>query len=230
MPVVLAVPGREITAAMGDYDRRKLVHGSQSTTLHSRIPAAGTIEYDSTIVGVYDKGSGAAVETETRALDAATGQPMFTNRSVAFIRGEGGWGGDRGPSAPSAQVADHPPDHVVRYRIADNQALIYRLSGDRNPLHADPAFAIAAGFDRPILHGLCTYGFVGRALLQSACAGAVERFGEMSARFMAPVYPGDPLSVAIWIAQDGSAVFEGRRNDEQLVISGTFATSGGPGA
>lgn len=226
MAVVLALPGREIAAAMGDYDRRMLVHGSQTTLIHSVIPAAGSIDYSSEIIGVYDKGSGAAVETETRATDSATGRPMFTNRSVAFIRGEGGWGGDRGPSAPSRRTPERGPDHMVRFQIAENQALIYRLSGDRNPLHSDPSFAQTAGFKRPILHGLCTYGYIGRALLQEVCDGATDAFSELSARFVAPVYPGDALSVAIWLLDDELVSFEGHRNDEQLVISGTFSTSG----
>ncbi|GAA1845838.1 MaoC family dehydratase [Actinomadura bangladeshensis] len=226
MGVVLAVPGPEIAAAMGDYDRRKLVHGSQTTIVHSAIPAAGTIEYSSTILGVYDKGSGAAVETEIRATDPATGAPVFTNRSVAFIRGDGGWGGDRGPSQPPATPPERKPDHVVTRHVADNQALIYRLSGDRNPLHSNPEFARAAGFERPILHGLCTYGMVGRALLQQVCGGDADAFGELTARFVAPVFPGDDLVISIWATEPGVAVFEGRRDEEQLVIAGRFLTAG----
>jgi acyl dehydratase len=225
MAVVLALPGPEITAAMGDYDRRKLVHGSQTTIVHSPIPAAGAVDYNSTILGVYDKGSGAAVETETRATDSVTGKPMFTNRSVAFIRGDGGWGGDRGPSQPAHQPPERKPDHLVTQHVADNQALLYRLSGDRNPLHSDPAFARAAGFERPILHGLCTYGVVGRVLLRDVCGGDVDAFGELSARFVSAVYPGDDLAIAIWLTGPGTAVFEGRRAESQLVITGTFATA-----
>lgn len=222
MAVVLAVPGPEIAAAMGDYDRRKLVHGSQTTVVHSAIPAAGSVEYSSTILGVYDKGSGAAVETEIRAVDPSTGEPVFTNRSVAFIRGDGGWGGDRGPSQPEATPPDRKPDHVVTQHVADNQALIYRLSGDRNPLHSDPGFARAAGFDRPILHGLCTYGMVGRALLAEVCGGDADAFGELSARFVAPVFPGDDLAISIWETEPGVAVFDGRRDGGGPVIAGRF--------
>lgn len=220
MAVVLAVPGPEIAKAMGDYDRKMLVHGSQTTVVHSPLPAAGTISYSSQIIGVYDKGSGAAVETRTSAVDAATDEPLFDNMSVAFIRGAGGWGGDRGPSGGKPATPDREPDHSVDFDIAANQSLIYRLSGDRNPLHSDPRFAAAAGFDRPILHGLCTYGFVGRALLTFACDGDVSRFRLMSARFVAPMYPGDRLTVAMWRVDEANTAFEGRRNGEQLVIAG----------
>jgi acyl dehydratase len=220
MAVVLAVPGAEIAKAMGDYDRSKLVHGSQTTILHSVLPSAGEISYRSTITGVFDKGSGAAVETETVAVGTATGAPLFTNRSVAFIRGAGGWGGDRGSASARPGIPDREPDHRVEYNVADNQALIYRLSGDRNPLHSDPNYARAAGFDRPILHGLCTYGFVGRALLAFACGGDASRLQAMSARFVAPVFPGDRLSVAMWKLDDSNTAFEGRRNGDQVVIAG----------
>jgi acyl dehydratase len=220
MAVVLAVPGPEIARAMGDYDRSKLVHGSQTTIVHSPVPAAGSIRYTTSITGIYDKGSGATVETETVAIDSASDEPVFTNRSVAFIRGEGGWGGDRGPATAKTPLPDRAPDWNVEFAIAGNQALIYRLSGDRNPLHSDPRSARAAGFDRPILHGLCTYGFVGRALLDHACSGDLDQFRTMSARFVAPVYPGDRLSVAMWSLGDGNTAFEGHRNGTELVITG----------
>ena len=225
MAVILAVPGPEIASAMGDYDRRMLVHGSQETIIHSTIPAAGAILYKTTITGIYDKGSGAAVATETVAVDADGGAQMFTNRSVAFIRGEGGWGGERGPSVVKLMIPDRAADHIVDYPLADNQAYLYRLSGDRNPLHSDPKFAKAAGFDRPILHGLCTYGYVGRALLQHACHGDVTLFREMSARFVAPMYPGELLTVAMWNVGEGRTVFEGRRNGSEIVIAGSLGSN-----
>jgi acyl dehydratase len=220
MAVVLATPGPEVAKAMGDYDRKMLVHGSQTTILHAPLPAAGHISARSTILSVFDKGSGAAVETETVATDVETGRPLFTNRSVAFIRGAGGWGGDRGPSVTRPSTPQREPDRRVDYVVADNQALIYRLSGDRNPLHSDPNFARVAGFDRPILHGLCTYGFVGRALVDFACGADPARFDAMSARFVAPMFPGDHLNVSLWTIDDRTTAFEGRRNGDQLVITG----------
>ena len=116
------------------------------------------------------------VATETTATDEADGTPLYTNYSSAFIRGEGGWGGDRGPSGPRNVPPEREPDHEITYQTSPDQALVYRLSGDRNPLHSDPSFAAMGGFDRPILHGLCTYGFTGRALLHALCGSDPARF------------------------------------------------------
>jgi acyl dehydratase len=125
---------------------------------------------------------------------------------AAFIRGEGGFGGDRGPSG-KAEAPERAPDHTVIYATRPDQALLYRLSGDRNPLHSDPKFAARGGFDRPILHGLCSYGFTGRALLHSVCGSDPDRFVGMSARFSKPVFPGEELTVSIWELGDGRAFF-----------------------
>src|SRR5258708_32216903 len=120
---------------------------------------------------------------------------MVTSRSAAFIRGEGGFGGDRGP-ASAWERPEREPDDRVEYATRPEQALLYRLSGDRNPLHSDPKFAAGGGFDRPILHGLCTYGFTGRALLHALCGSDPARFGTMQARCSRPVVPGDTLVVS----------------------------------
>jgi acyl dehydratase len=226
MAVILAKPPREIDAALGRYDKRKLVHGSQSIRLFTPIPPAGEVTTVSEIVGIYDKGSGAAVETETRASDAKTGHPVFTTCAVAFIRGEGGWGGDRGPAALAVEPPDYAPSYATTFRVPATQALLYRLSGDRNPLHSDPSFATAAGFDRPILHGLCTFGYVGRALLAHVCRWRAESFGSMEARFVSPLWPGDDLVVDIWITGHDTAFFVGRRNSVDSVIAGRFRTRG----
>src|ERR671919_125613 len=142
-------------------------------------------------------GAGAVVATETRATSVTDGEPLFTTRASLFIRGEGGWGGERGPSSSFA-APERAPDHEVTYQTRVDQALLYRLSGDRNPLHSDPKFAAMAGFDRPILHGLCTYGFTGRALLHSLCDGDPARFRSMGGRFSSPVFPGEALTVRVW--------------------------------
>jgi acyl dehydratase len=205
--------------SLGDFDRALLVHAEQSFELHKPLPVAGTVRTTATVTGIYDKGSGALVVTENEAVDAATGEPLVTARSGTFIRGEGGFGGDRGPS-DAWQRPDRAADHQVVMQTRPEQALVYRLSGDRNPLHADPRFAARGGFDRPILHGLCTYGVTGRALLQALCGSDPARFQSMSGRFTRPVFPGDTLTVAIWIDEDadGAARFQTSTQDGNVVI------------
>src|SRR6266702_3641898 len=191
--------------SLGSFDRARLVHAEQSFELHRPLPVEGTARTVSTVTGIHDKGSGALVVTENEAVDAATGEPLVTARSGTFIRGEGGFGGDRGGGGPW-QRPDRPADHHVTLATRPEQALIYRLSGDRNPLHADPMFAARDGFARPILHGLCTYGVTGRALLHTLCGSDPARFAAMSGRFTHPVLPGDSLTISIWLpdAADGS--------------------------
>ncbi|MEO7556757.1 MAG: MaoC/PaaZ C-terminal domain-containing protein [Acidimicrobiales bacterium] len=219
MGVVLGTPGPGVWDALGEVNWTMLVHAEQAITLHQPLPVEGTVRTVGTLVGVYDKGSGALVVTENESVDASTGEPLFTNRTSAFIRGEGGWGGDRGPSVKRAPP-DRPADEEVTLQTGDDQALLYRLSGDRNPLHSDPSFAAAAGFDKPILHGLCTYGFTGRALLGALCADDPARFTSMDARFTSPVWPGDALTVSIWVTGDGEAFFQTRRDADTVVIDG----------
>jgi acyl dehydratase len=218
MGVVLGVAGGGAYDAVGEINWTMLVHGEQAIELHSPIPVEGTVRSITTVAGVYDKGSGAVVATETESVDVATGKPLFTTRSAAFIRGEGGWGGDRGPTGPRPTAPERAPDHDVVYQTGVDQALIYRLSGDRNPLHSDPSFAAAAGFDRPILHGLCTYGFTGRALLGELCGGTAAKFKSMEGRFTSPVFPGDELTISIWRTADGEAIFQTRRPGGTVVL------------
>jgi acyl dehydratase len=207
---------------IGSFDPTMLVHGEQGVSLSGPIPPAGTVSTTTRIAGIYDKGSGAVIVTESESVDAASGAPRFTTRSALFIRGEGGWGGDRGPSGSGVTIPERKPDSVVTYETGRDQALVYRLSGDRNPLHSDPAFAALAGFERPILHGLCTYGFTGRALLHELCGSDPARFLSMEGRFSRPVYPGDQLSVSMWV--DGEeAVFRTETQRGEVVFdSGRF--------
>ncbi len=204
---------------LGDFDRALLVHAEQSFELHRPLPVAGTARTTSTVTGIYDKGSGALVVTENQAVDAGTGEPLVTARSGTFIRGEGGFGGERGGSEPW-QRPDRDPDHRVALETRPEQALVYRLSGDRNPLHADPKFAARGGFARPILHGLCTYGVTGRALLHTLCGSDPARFRSMSGRFTHPVIPGDRLTISIWLPAGGrdAAQFQTATQDGTVVI------------
>jgi acyl dehydratase len=203
--------------SIGDFDRAMLVLAEQYVELHRPLPVSGTVLTSSTVTGMYDKGSDALVESESVAVDPASGEPFITTRSGMFIRGQGGFGGDRGTSAPW-QPPNRDPDHRVVEHTRPEQALIYRLSGDRNPLHADPKFAARGGFSRPILHGPCTYGFTGRVLLHELCGSDPARFISMSGRFSAPVTPGDSLIVSIWRGEDGTASFQTAKEDGTVVI------------
>jgi acyl dehydratase len=208
---------------IGTFNPAMLVHGEQGITLHREIPVSGELESVSEITGIFDKGKGAVVVTESKTTLVETGEPLFDSRMSAYIRGEGGWGGDRGPAAADP-VPDTAPDLTASAQTRHDQALIYRLSGDRNPLHSDPAFAAMGGFDKPILHGLCTYGFTGRLLLRLLCDNDPARFKGMDARFSSPVMPGEELTVKVWHAGDGSAVFQTTGGDGRVVIDGGRVT------
>ena len=205
---------------IGTFNPALLVHGQQAITFHKPLPVAGSVSMQGRVVAMYDKGKAAVVVTETVASDLADGQPMYTNLSSAFIRGEGGWGGDRGPSGPQNVPPDRAPDHEVTYQTSPDQALIYRLTGDRNPLHSDPSFAAMGGFDRPILHGLCSYGFTGRAVLHTLCDSDATRFRHIEGRFASPVLPGDALTVAMWETGDGAAMFTTSVGDRAVIDQG----------
>jgi len=198
---------------LGDFDPAMLVHAEQGFTPHRPLPVAGRARTTSRVTSIYDKGSGALVTTEAVAVDARTGEPLVTSITSTFIRGEGGFGGDRGPADPWERPR-READQRVSYETRPEQALLYRLSGDRG------------GFDRPILHGLCTYGFTGRALLHALCGSDPARFGSMRARFTRPVLPGDTLVVSIW-ADAGGALFQTAKEDGTVVVDhGRFSFAG----
>lgn len=208
---------------LGTFNPAMLLHAEQSIELSGALPAEGAVTVTGTVADILDKRSGALVVTETRATDPTSGQVVFTARSGAFIRGEGGFG-RTGSSGPASEIPDRAPDHTISQTTLPQQALIYRLNGDRNPLHSDPAFAARAGFDRPILHGLCTYGFAGRALLQALCDGDPAHFRSMSARFTKPVFPGQTLTTEIWRTDDTSAVFRTRTDSGDVALDRGLAT------
>ncbi|MFF5441237.1 MaoC/PaaZ C-terminal domain-containing protein [Streptomyces achromogenes] len=178
-----------------DVDLARVLHGGQSIEVHRPLPVRGTATATGRIAAVYDKGTAAVLVMRTEVADADG--PLWTSDARIFVRGEGGWGGDRGPSGrPGPPVGD--PDRTVERPIREDQALLYRLSGDWNPLHADPDFAKRAGFDRPILHGLCTYGMTLKAVVDTLLDGDVTRVRGYHTRFAGVVFPGETLRLRMW--------------------------------
>ena len=222
LPTQVVVMGGGSTPGFGDFNPVHLLHAEQAITLHQPVPAAGTAVATGRVGPIYDKGKAALVYLETDVADV-DGNPIWNTRSGLFIGGEGGWGGDRGP-ATEWHLPDRDADHVVAYPTRPDKALLYRLNGDRNPLHSDPTFAAAAGFDKPILHGLCTYGFTGRALLHALCGSDPARFGGMGGRFKSPVVPGETLEVHAW-EEKGRVMFQTRVGDRVVFDNGVMTRS-----
>ncbi|THC54066.1 MaoC/PaaZ C-terminal domain-containing protein [Streptomyces sp. A1499] len=187
----LSAPGVEV-------DLAAVLHGGQSITLHRPIPVGGKAVTTSRVAAVYDKGKAAVLVLRSETADAEG--PLWTSDAQIFVRGEGGFGGDRGPSARLPDPEDEP-DLTVQRPVREDQALLYRLSGDWNPLHADPEFAALAGFDRPILHGLCTYGMTLKAVVDTRLGGDVSRVRAYSTRFAGVVFPGETLRIRMWHAE-----------------------------
>lgn len=213
-----------------DIQLSQILHGDQTLVVHSPIPVRGSVTQTGRIVDVFDKGHGALLILEVVSVLEGSDRPLFTNISGIFVRGEGGFGGERGPTA-GASTPDREPDHVVSSPTLPQQALLYRMaSGDKNPLHADPAFAALAGFDRPILHGLCTYGLVTLAAVEGALGGETERVGSISARFSGHVFPGETLVTRIWEKADGLVLESATKERGQPVLSrGSIGLRSGSG-
>ena len=223
LPTQVVVMGGGRTPGFGDFNPMFLLHAEQRITLHQPLPAEGTAVATGKVGEIYDKGKAALVYLETDVTDA-DGNPMWSTRAGLFISGEGGWGGDRGPSN-TWELPDRDADQVVSYPTRTDQALLYRLNGDRNPLHSDPTFAAGAGFDTPILHGLCTYGFTGRALLHAVCDSDPDRFAGLGGRFKSPVVPGEILDIHAWEVDgpDGDTVlFQTRVGDRVVFDTGVL--------
>ncbi|MGC5161167.1 MaoC/PaaZ C-terminal domain-containing protein [Rhodococcus sp. DT1] len=187
-----------------DIDLRKILHGGQSLTVHAPIPASGAATISSRVADVWDKGKAAVIVLEQSAQDSG-GNPLWTTAMQIWARGEGGFGGDAGPDASNA-VPERSPDKVLVSPTSTQQALVYRLSADMNPLHADPAFAKMAGFDRPILHGLASYGIVCKAVVDGLLDGDPTRVRTFSVRFAGSLYPGETIETAVWRDGDTLAV------------------------
>ena len=200
--IVLGQSGLLRRMPIGEYDKTKLLHGDQQIEVAGPIPPAGSATVLATVDGIYDKGSGALVVISARASDRETGILLWKSRLGYFVKGEGGFGGVAEPGE-EWQKPSGDPDLVVTAPTRIDQALLYRLTGYRNPLHSDPRFAAKAGFDRPILHGLCTYGVVHRALIGEICEDDVTAFESMYARFSRPTSPGATLRTAVWRDVEG---------------------------
>lgn len=211
LPTYATIPQFSMMMSMGlaegmEIDLSRVLHGEHEIEVHGEIPTTGTVTQKGQITDVYDKGKGALALVEIVSVLEKTGAPIFTNRASIFIRGEGGFGGGPGPP-PAAGPPDREPDHVVASITLPQQALLYRrASGDLNPLHVDPGFALFAGFDRPILHGLCTYGIVGKAVVDHALGSEPKRVASFAARFSGVVYPGETIVTKIWEEGDRLSV------------------------
>jgi len=224
LAVVLGYPGFWAKDPATGIDWVKLLHGEQSLELLAPLPAAGTVVGTTHVTAIVDKGAGkgALMYSERDIHEQASGKLLAVSRSVSFMRGDGGFSatGQKSDEAPPPRAAtpDTPPDHVCELQTRPEAALIYRLSGDYNPVHADPAVAQAAGFERPILHGLCSFGVSGHALLKTLCAYDPSRLKEIGCRFSAPVYPGETLRVEIWHLGGGRHAFRTKAVERDLVV------------
>ncbi len=200
MVTVLGYQGFWLKDSGTGVDWRKVVHGEQAITIHAPVPTSGTFIGRSRITGLIDKGKdrGALLISERDIIAKESGTHIATLVSTSFLRGDGGFGGPSGPTPAVHTLPEKAADATLDIPTLPRQALIYRLSGDMNPLHADPKVAAVAGFRAPILHGLCSFGVAGRALAKLACGGDASRIKHMQVRFSSPIYPGETIRTEIW--------------------------------
>ena len=206
MAVILGYPGFWLKNPDTGINWRQLLHGEQGLTLHAPLPASGSVVGRTRITGLIDKGEGkgALLFSEREVFEKDSGRPLATLTATAVLRADGGFGGPSGPAPQPHPIPQRAADASVDLATLPQAALIYRLSGDDNPLHADPKVAAAAGFPRPILHGLCTFAVAGRAILRLACDNDPARLKSLNVRFSAPVFPGETIRTEIW--RDGGVV------------------------
>lgn len=207
---VICCPAFGAAGKIGTFNPAMLLHGSQGIRLHAPLPPAGKLSVVSEVTDIQDKGEGknAVIMLRGRGTDPDSGQLVAETLTTLVIRGAGGFGGVPGQRPAAPEIPDREPDARIALPTREDQALIYRLSGDRNPLHSDPWFAKElAGFPKPILHGLCTYGVAGRALVAELGNGVAAKITAIAARFTKPVFPGETLTTAIWRTEPGKAVF-----------------------
>ncbi|CAN5224768.1 MaoC/PaaZ C-terminal domain-containing protein [soil metagenome] len=219
MAAVMCTPGFWLKEPDTGVDWKQVLHGEQSVVIHRPLQPAGRLVGRPQIEDIIDKGHGrgALIYVKRELRDAETRELVATVRLTSFARGDGGFGGPSGPVKPVHALPATAPDDVCELPTWDHSALLYRLNGDYNPLHADPAIARAAGFSRPILHGLCTYGVVGHALVRTLCDNDASRLQQMDVRFSTPVYPGETLRTEIWREGPGRAGFRCRVVERDVV-------------
>jgi len=219
MATTLAYPGFVWKDFDLGADWRKVLHGETSIELHRPLPVEGELVGSTTFGPIFDKGADkGAVCFVTREIRDAAGALVATIRNSSFLRGDGGRGGSSEPQPKPRPMPEGEPDEVVTLPTALNQAMIYRLSGDYNPLHIDPEVAKAGGFDRPILHGLATFGVAGRAVLQALCDNKSARLKRLDARFASPVFPGETIRTEIWREGQGRAAYRAKVVERDLVV------------
>lgn len=202
-------------------DLNKLLHGEQFLTIHQPLPASGRVVGRERVQEIYDKGAdkGAVLYMQREVRSADSGVLLATSGWSVFMRGNGGFGGTAsGQPTPYALPAERVPDAGIDLITRPEQAALYRLSGDSNALHIDPEVARAVGFERPILHGMCSYGMAGRAILKLCCDNDVTRLRKLNLRFASPVYPGETLRTELWHMASGQAAFRVRVVERDLVV------------
>jgi acyl dehydratase len=220
MATVLASPGFWMRQPEYGIDWQRVLHAEQSTRLHNPIPVEGELISRLYVEEVFDKGpaKGAILYSRREIHCKTSGLHIATDRRATFLRGDGGRGGRTEGQPVARSLPERPCDVTLALRTRQDQALIYRLSGDYNPLHADPEVARSGGFERPILHGLCTYGVAGRALLTGLCDGDPSRLTRMDCRFSAPVYPGETIVTEIWREGAGTAAFRATALERGITV------------
>ncbi|RAH99780.1 3-alpha,7-alpha,12-alpha-trihydroxy-5-beta-cholest-24-enoyl-CoA hydratase [Acuticoccus sediminis] len=225
MANVLAMAPHWMSRPGTTVDYTRIVHGEQSVRIVRPLPTEATLKAKTVVADVIDKGKGGLIVTERTIVDAATGEPFATVRQSAFARGQGGFGrAQTTPPLAAQEMPERAPDRSVTLATSPGQALIYRLSGDYNPLHSDPASARRSGFDRPILHGLATFGIACRALMLTLCGNDPARVRGQDGRFSSPVFPGEAIAVDMWSLEPGVAAYTARvpARDATVLTNGRF--------